>query len=478
MPRSRRHEARRPPVTSGGPSLSTNAEAAKRRRNMTSMDHFPTETAGLPAAHRPDLVELSDGDRFELRIAPVTKRIGDATVRMLAYNGSIPGPILKVREGSEVDIEIENQGDHESTVHWHGLRLGNRYDGTHETQALIPVGGRFSARVAFPDPGVYWYHPHVREDYGQELGLYGNVLVEPADPEYWPPVNREVVLTLDDILLEDGKVAPFSPTETNYAAMGRFGDVLLVSGEPELSLTADRGEVVRLYLTDTANTRVFKVALPGARMKLVGGDSGRYEHEQFVEDVVLAPSERAVVDVLFESPGGLTLEHRTPERSYPLATIDVSDEPASPALAERFDVLRTAPELVAERERLAEYLGAEPDKTLAFIAEMDFDAPAEGPVIYSCPMHPDVVDAEPGHCPQCGMKLMPAATTYTCPMHAEVVSDQQGRCPQCGMKLLPSQLVASAAAGSHEHGHPDHSEAAHGHHDHAHEAAGGIEWED
>jgi FtsP/CotA-like multicopper oxidase with cupredoxin domain len=232
------------------------------------MDQFPTETAGLPAARRSDVVELAEGERFELRIAPVTKRIGDATVRMLAYNGSIPGPTLRVREGSEVDVAIENQGDHDTTVHWHGLRLENRYDGTHETQALISVGGRFTARVAFPDPGVYWYHPHVREDYGQELGLYGNVLVEPADPEYWPPVNREVVLTLDDILLEDGKVAPFSRTETNYAAMGRFGDVLLVSGEPELSLTANRGEVVRLYLTDTANTRVFKVALPGARMKL------------------------------------------------------------------------------------------------------------------------------------------------------------------------------------------------------------------
>ena len=183
---------------------------------MTSMDHFPTETAGLPAAGRPEIVELADGDTFALRIAPVTKRIGDATVRMLGYNGSIPGPTLKVREGAEVVVEIENQGDHDSTVHWHGLRLENRYDGTHETQALIAVGGRYTARVAFPDPGVYWYHPHVREDYGQELGLYGNVLVEPAEPDYWPPVNREVVLTLDDILLEGGKVAPFSVIETNY----------------------------------------------------------------------------------------------------------------------------------------------------------------------------------------------------------------------------------------------------------------------
>jgi FtsP/CotA-like multicopper oxidase with cupredoxin domain len=436
---------------------------------VTSMDHFPTETAGLPVAARPEVLELGDGDTLALGIAPVIKRIGDATVRMLAYNGSIPGPTLKVREGAELVVEIENQGDHETTVHWHGLRLENRYDGTHETQPLIPVGGRFTARVSFPDPGVYWYHPHVREDYGQELGLYGNVLVQPADPEYWPPVNREVALTLDDILLQDGKVAPFSRSETNYAAMGRFGDVLLISGEPELALTADRGEVVRFYLTDTANTRVFKVALPGARIKLVGGDSGRYEREEFVEEVVLAPSERAVIDVLFEEPGQLTLEHRTPERTYSLARIDVSDQPATPALAGQFELLRTAPELAAERERLGDHLQAEPDKTLAFVAEMDFDAPADGPVVFTCPMHPEVVDEEPGSCPQCGMKLMPAATTYTCPMHLEIVSEEPGRCTECGMKLLPSQMVGEAAAGGHEHGHHDHD---------AHETAGGIEWED
>jgi FtsP/CotA-like multicopper oxidase with cupredoxin domain len=436
---------------------------------VTSMDHFPTETAGLPAAARPEVLELGDGDTLALGIGPVSKRIGDATVRMLAYNGSIPGPTLKVREGAELVVEIENQGDHETTVHWHGLRLENRYDGTHETQPLIPVGGRFTARVSFPDPGVYWYHPHVREDYGQELGLYGNVLVQPADPEYWPPVNREVALTLDDILLQDGKVAPFSRSETNYAAMGRFGDVLLISGEPELALTADRGEVVRFYLTDTANTRVFKVALPGARIKLVGGDSGRYEREEFVEEVVLAPSERAVIDVLFEEPGQLTLEHRTPERTYSLARIDVSDQPATPALAGQFELLRTAPELAAERERLGDHLQAEPDKTLAFVAEMDFDAPADGPVVFTCPMHPEVVDEEPGSCPQCGMKLMPAATTYTCPMHLEIVSEEPGRCTECGMKLLPSQMVGEAAAGGHEHGHHDHD---------AHETAGGIEWED
>src|SRR4051812_17341559 len=312
-------------------------------------NEFPRETSGLPAAAATTVIEVSDGDRFPLRIAPVSKRIGDATVRMLAYNGSIPGPTLRVPEGSELLVDVENQGDMEATVHWHGLRLENRFDGTHETQEAIPVGGRYSARVAFPDPGVYWYHPHIREDYNQEMGLYGNVIVVPSDTDYWPSVHRELALTLDDVLIEDGQIAAFSPDETTYAAMGRFGNVLLVAGDPELALTARAGEIVRLYLTNTANTRVFKVALPGARMKLVGGDSGRVEHEQFVEEVILAPSERVIVDVLFDTPGELTLEHRTPDRTYKLADISVSEEQATPSLAEAFGTLRTAPELAAER---------------------------------------------------------------------------------------------------------------------------------
>ena len=143
---------------------------------------FPTEATGLPEAVGSEVVDLADGEAFDLRIAPVAKRLGDATVRMLAYNGSIPGPTLRVREGSEIVVNVANQGDLEATVHWHGLRLENRYDGTHETQAPIPVGDSFSYRIAFPDPGVYWYHPHIREDYGQEMGLYGNILVVPADP--------------------------------------------------------------------------------------------------------------------------------------------------------------------------------------------------------------------------------------------------------------------------------------------------------
>jgi FtsP/CotA-like multicopper oxidase with cupredoxin domain len=451
---------------------------------MSESTHFPTDVTDLTQAEPTEAVKLDDGEEFDLRIAPVAKQIGDSTVRMLAYNGSIPGPTLKVRQGSEIVVNVENQGDLEATVHWHGLRLENRYDGTHETQKPMEVGEKFSARVSFPDPGLYWYHPHIREDYGQEMGLYGNVLVEPTDPDYWPPAHRELVLTVDDILLEDGKVASFSREETTHSAMGRFGDVLLLSGETDLSLEAESGEVVRLYLTNTANTRVFKVALPGAQMKLTGGDSGHVEHEEVIEEVIIAPSERVIVDVLFDRPGEFTLEHRTPGKTYPLARIHVSEERAEPSLADEFANLRTNADIAAERERIESYLAAEPDKRLAFIAEMDMPAPeGEGPIVYACPMHPEVVQEEPGKCPQCGMRLLAVETSFKCPMHPEVVSSEAGHCPECGMKLLPAQLVDQA--GAHDHDHHDHEH--HGEHDdhehhadhgHDHEQSGGIEWED
>jgi FtsP/CotA-like multicopper oxidase with cupredoxin domain len=114
-------------------------------------ESFPTDPSGLPEAGRPQLLELAPGDTLDLRVAPVAKRLGDTTVRMLGYNGSIPGPTLKVAQGSEIVVHVTNNGDIDTTVHWHGLRLENKYDGVpHETQAPIPVGGEFTYRISSP----------------------------------------------------------------------------------------------------------------------------------------------------------------------------------------------------------------------------------------------------------------------------------------------------------------------------------------
>jgi FtsP/CotA-like multicopper oxidase with cupredoxin domain len=176
------------------------------------------------------------------------------------------------------------------------------------------------------------------------------------------------------------------------------------------------------------------VALPGARMKLVGGDSGRYEHEAFVEEVLLAPSERAIVDVLFDAPGAVPLEHRTPEHTYVLGAITVDDREAEPSFRAEFEVLRTDPELTAERARTEPDRERTPDKTLAFESLM--------PLLYG--------------------EHEQTATSWTCPMHPDVVTAEPGTCPKCGMKLIPGGSAPEGDAG----------------HAHAHDTGDGLEWED
>ena len=330
----------------------------------TNQEYSSSDTSGLQEAEPTEIVELKDGDTYNLTAAFIKKELGNRSYRMLAYNGSIPGPLIKTEQNAEVTINFKNNTDIETTIHSHGIRLDNAFDGVPDmTQQSVKPGELFTYKIKFPDAGMYWYHPHAREDYAQELGLYGNYLVTPNEQGYWNPVNREIPLFLDDILIEDGQIH-LSKKEVDRTLMGRFGTIMLVNGEPEYRLEAKKGEVVRFYVTNAANTRTFNFAIPGVKMKLVGGDGGATEREEWAEAVIIGPSERSVVEVLFDEEGSYTMQNKTPNNAYTLGTILVSGSESSPSYAETFATLRTNSAVVKSVDPYRTYLKKSIDKRL------------------------------------------------------------------------------------------------------------------
>ncbi|MEO6077243.1 MAG: multicopper oxidase family protein [Candidatus Andersenbacteria bacterium] len=351
--------------------LLNNAKEASRTNIGMSEAVFSSDTANLPEAKLSETVELKNGDSYDLTASMVKKNINSADVKMLAYNGSIPGPLIKVKQGAEITINFTNNTDVETTLHSHGVRVENKFDGVPVlNQKAIPVGGTFAYKLKFPDAGMYWYHPHVREDYAQELGLYGNFLVEPTDSAYWSPVNREIPLILDDILMQNGAIVPFNKSATNHALMGRYGNVMLVNGETDFKMNAQKGEVLRLYITNTANVRPFNFAIQDAKLKLVGADGGAYQKDEWRNTVIIAPSERAIVEVLFDKSGTLAIENRTPDTTYPLGTIQVSDTPVVTSYAKEFATLKIHGEVMKSVEAMRLYFDKVPDKRIVLNVDM------------------------------------------------------------------------------------------------------------
>jgi FtsP/CotA-like multicopper oxidase with cupredoxin domain len=221
--------------------------------------------------------------------------------------------------------------------------------------------------IHFPDAGIYWYHPHHREDVQQELGLYGNMLVEPLAADYYSPANREEILMVDDLLLDDANVVPFGTESANYSLMGRFGNTFLVNGEPSYSLDVRRGEVVRFFFTNVSNTRTLNLSFRGRAadavpVKVVATDVGKYEREEFASSIVIAPAERYVVDVLFEDAGEYALvnhvqgvNHRMGvfrEEMVEIGSVAVRENRVTDDHADAFHDLRVNGDVVTDIDRV------------------------------------------------------------------------------------------------------------------------------
>lgn len=333
------------------------------------------DPATLPLARPREVARLADGDTLQMRAMLVRRVINGKSFVMYGFNGQYPGPLIHVDQRATVVINFTNDIDLPTTIHWHGVRLDNRFDGVPGvTQNPVLPGESFVYEVRFPDPGIYWYHPHVREDIQQELGLYGNVLVEPPDPDYYNPVNREEVLILDDLFLDRGELVPFGEEASNFTLMGRFGNLFLINGEPDYRLSVKRGEVVRFMLTNVSNTRTYNLVLGGVQMKVVGADVSKFEREEWVESIVIAPAQRYIIEARFGDPGELAITNNVQAINhilgefYPsvdtLGTITVDADPATANYATHFLTLREHEDVIEDIGRMRPYFDRPPDREL------------------------------------------------------------------------------------------------------------------
>ena len=306
-----------------------------------------------------EVVELNNGDTYDLVASIVKQEVGNRTVKRLAYNGQIPGPVLKVQKGSKVTINFTNNIDMETALHSHGLRGDWKMDGAVPITPPVEIGETFSYELEFPDTGVFWYHPHVREDYQQELGLYGNFIVE--EEGYWNEVDQEGYLIVDDIL-ENGDFIDGVVTNT---LMGRFGNKLLINDSEDYNLTVQQGEITRVFITNVANTRTFNLEFEGSDMKLVGGDIGRIEKEVMIDSQIIAPAERYIMELYYDAPGVYPIIHRGEEMGTVTVKTSVSNRKSE------FTVLRSSTSDYSDiRSKITTYLTKEPDKSLRLDIEM------------------------------------------------------------------------------------------------------------
>ncbi len=388
-----------PPMYEGVPRLPGIMGARPRASPL-----LPTvDLADVPKAEASGVVELPNGGTVDLTAGLVKREIAGREILMFGFNGQIPGPLISVGQQSTIFVNFTNDTPFPTSVHWHGVRLDNRYDGVPGvTQDPVEPGATFRYQIYFRDAGIYWYHPHHREDVQQELGLAGNMLVEPLAADYYGPVNREEVVMLDDLLLTGSSdiatqsdvvtgngVVPFGNESANYMLNGRYGNVFLTNGEPEYGLEVDAGEVVRFFFTNVSNTRTFNVSfrptddasaqpLP---VKVVASDVGKFERETMVESVVLAPAERYVVEVLFSEPGAYALtnhvqgiNHRMGlflEEVAHLGTVAVSGARTAEDHAHAFETVRVNEEVIADIDRYRSEFDRAPDHELALTLEVD-----------------------------------------------------------------------------------------------------------
>jgi FtsP/CotA-like multicopper oxidase with cupredoxin domain len=241
---------------------------------------------------------------FRLKAAPGRSGLVPATygeTETWSYNGTVPGPEIRVRQGDRLRIVVDNELPEETTVHWHGLRVPNAMDGVpHLNQPPIRPGERFVYEFEVPDAGTFWYHPHTRSNVQVERGLSGALVVEEPEPIR---VDRDLIWVVDDWRLDRSAAisADFdNPHDLSHA--GRLGNTVTVNGRVPEDLGVRAGERVRLRIVNAANARILGLHFGGHEPWVVALDGQpTAPHRPTDDTVVIGPAGRA--DVVLDMTG-------------------------------------------------------------------------------------------------------------------------------------------------------------------------------
>ena len=261
-------------------------------------------TATVAAALSRSIATAGEGGAHHLIASPArVPLVGGARAKtsVLAYNGTIPGPTLRVRQGGSLSIVVENRLDQDTTIHWHGIRVPFAMDGVPGlTQPPIRPGERFTYVFTPPDAGTFWYHPHANSLEQLGRGLTGVLIVEEAQPV---AVDRDLVWMLGDWrLTPDAQIAAGFGNAMEAGMSGRIGNTVTLNGTLPTDMAVRHGERVRLRLINSALARIMALRFEGHRPTIVALD-GQHCDPHPPEDgrLLLGPAMR--VDIVLDMIG-------------------------------------------------------------------------------------------------------------------------------------------------------------------------------
>lgn len=249
----------------------------------------------------PHVVEVN----IEARVGTVEFVPGTPT-EVWTYNGGVPGPLLRGKTGDRLIVHFKNSLAEPTSIHWHGLRIPNEMDGVPDMPfPAVAPGQTFDYQFVLPEPGTYWYHPHVASAVQLGNGLFGPLIVD--DPQEPPGLGEEAVFVLSDVALDkNGQLVSPDSGGSFGTLFGREGTMMTVNGKVTPTLHVRPGLRQRWRIINAAKTRYFQMYLPGNRFTRIGSDGGFIESPQVSDSLLLTPAQRADVVVEPLPPSGST----------------------------------------------------------------------------------------------------------------------------------------------------------------------------